>query len=174
MQKLPSLGEEIFRMNAEIKALSKERPRTGKGGHFFTPKRTREYERQIREAAEVFVQRAPVDFPIALEVSIFHKVPKSWHADQIMWALEGKIFPSRGDLDNKVKAISDALNGIVFVDDVQVVRLNAAAFFGRTELVCVKATRAGYTLQELRASSAGHNESSARMGGRRDTSISVR
>jgi Holliday junction resolvase RusA-like endonuclease len=137
-------------MNGEIKALSKERPRTGKGGHFFTPKRTREYERAIKEMAEVFVMEPPVDFPVAFTVLITHKVAKSWPDWKANLAQANLISPNRGDLDNKVKAISDALNGIVFLDDVQICWLKAEMRYGSKELIEVLVTRAGYTIEEAR------------------------
>jgi len=145
-----SIGAAVFSMSGELKAISKQRPRTGKAGHFFTPKRTRDYERAVREMAEVFVAGPPVDFPIALSVQIVHEVPKSWPQWKRDLALAKKIYPTRGDLDNKVKAISDALNGIVFIDDVQVCQLSAKMDYGQSELIVVRACRAGYTIEEAR------------------------
>ena len=162
---MPELGEIVFTMRGELKAISKQRPRTGKAGHFFTPKRTRDYERAVREMAEVFVTGPPVDFPIALEVNIQHRIPKSWALWKANVALMGLIFPSLGDLDNKVKAISDALNGIVFVDDVQVCRLTAEMQYGSSELITVTASRAGYTLAEARQYYEEASEGGVGMGG---------
>jgi hypothetical protein len=68
-----------------------------------------------------------------------------------VWAaLNGLIFPSVGDLDNKVKAISDAFNGVVYLDDVQICRDENSQVYGAKELLTVKVTRAGYTLTEAR------------------------
>lgn len=144
------VGDTVFTMNGELKAISKQRPRTGKAGHFFTPKRTRDYEKAVREMAEVFVTNDPVDFPIALEVTIVHKVPKSWPLWKANCAIDNWIYPNRGDLDNKVKAISDALNGVVFIDDVQVCKLVAHMRYGSREHITVTARRAGYTIEEAR------------------------
>ena len=148
-------------MRGEIKAISKQRPRTGRSGHFFTPKRTRDFERAIREMAEVFLVRDPVTFPVMLDVKITHAVPKSWKGDQRAFALGGWIYPKRGDLDNKVKAISDALNGLVFIDDVQIVDLHAQMRYGGAELVEVTVARAGYTLEEMRRLNEEDNSSGA-------------
>ena len=43
--------------------------------------------------------------------------PRSWPARRLTWA--------EIDIDNAVKAICDAVNGICWVDDVQIVRLFA-------------------------------------------------
>jgi Holliday junction resolvase RusA-like endonuclease len=144
------MNEEVFRMSGELKAISKQRPRTGKAGHFFTPKRTRDYERAVREMAEVFVTDPPADFPVHMSIEIVHAVPKSWPVWKRWAALNKFIFPSVGDLDNKVKAISDALNGIVYIDDIQICSDDNSQVYGARELLTVKVTRAGYTLTEAR------------------------
>jgi Holliday junction resolvase RusA-like endonuclease len=38
--------------------------------------------------------------------------------------------PSRPDIDNCVKLVSDALNGVAWVDDAQVVEVHARKFYG--------------------------------------------
>lgn len=147
---VPINGQSIFSMSVEIKALSKERPRAGKGGHFFTPKRTKEYERAVKEAALVFATDAPVDFPVRIVVDIVHSIPKSWPLWRANLAQQNLISPNRGDLDNKVKAISDALNGIVFIDDVQINHIDASMKYGVRERVNVEVLRSGYTVDEAR------------------------
>lgn len=157
----PSIGEVVFSMSGQLKAISKQRPRTGKAGHFFTPKRTRDYERAVRDMAEASVWGPPVDFPVRMDIEIIHKVPKSWPKWKVWAALNGLIFPSVGDLDNKVKAISDAFNGIVYLDDVQICRDENSQVYGAKELLTVKVTRAGYTLLEARRL---YDENSSRGG----------
>lgn len=146
----PKVGDTVFTMSGQVKAISKGRPRAGRSGHFYTPKRTRDYERAVREMAEVFVTSDPVDFPVHMSVTIVHAVPKSWSVWKRWAALNNYIFPSVGDLDNKVKAISDALNGIVYIDDAQICSDNNSQSYGSRELLTVTVTRAGYTLEEAR------------------------
>ena len=55
------------------------------------------------------------------------QVPASWSKKKQAQALDGLMFPTKKpDVDNVVKAIFDALNGIVWGDDVQVVWLAAS------------------------------------------------
>jgi Holliday junction resolvase RusA-like endonuclease len=150
MNDIPPIGETVFTMSVSLTAISKARPRAAKGGHFYTPKRTRDYERAIREAADVFVTGPPADVPVTLDVNIIHPTPVSWPKWKAAAAVQNFLFPSRGDLDNKIKAISDALNGIAYLDDVQICKLSGAMTYGEQELVQVTVTRAGYSLSEVR------------------------
>jgi Holliday junction resolvase RusA-like endonuclease len=154
----------LFKMSLGIKAISKGRPRAAKGGHFYTPPRTREYERQVREAAEVMMLRPPAECPVHLIIHIEVTPPTSWPK----WKKEMAqyISPKKGDLDNKVKAISDALNGIAFVDDVQINWLEAQMQYGSDNRVFVELYQNGMT--EAEAKGRWHeqnNKGSARVGG---------
>jgi len=53
------------------------------------------------------------------------------------------------------------LNGIVFIDDVQVCQLRAEMLYGSQELIDVSAYRAGYTLDEARRLDDKTNRGSA-------------
>tara|TARA_R110000822_G_scaffold12174_16_gene44201 strand:- start:2967 stop:3440 length:474 start_codon:yes stop_codon:yes gene_type:complete len=144
------LGEVLFFMDVPIKAISKERPRVGKAGHVYTPQRTRDYEEAVALLGTENRAGSTAACPVALSVTIRHTIPASWKPEKKAAAQAGHIYPTRGDLDNKVKAISDALNGIAYVDDVQICQLKAEMIYATDDGICVKVTRAGYTLSELR------------------------
>lgn len=88
------------------KPAPKQRPRVGKNGHVYTPRATREYERQVAWAAKAAGLR-PLAGPIEVQAAF--------------------CFAGRptGDLDNYVKALLDGLKGIAYADDSQVVKLAA-------------------------------------------------
>ena len=66
-------------------------------------------------------------------------VPKSWPLRRQDAALDGKELPAkRPDLDNYVKMIADALNGVVYVDDAQIVTLWAWKRYANPAHVWVK------------------------------------
>jgi Holliday junction resolvase RusA-like endonuclease len=65
--------------------------------------------------------RTPVTGPLALTVVAMLAIPKSWSKKKQAAALAGQERPTaRPDWDNFGK-VTDALNGIVWVDDAQVV-----------------------------------------------------
>ena len=69
--------------------------------------------------------------PVGLLLSFYLPVPGSWSKKRRLAALSGKILPAKKpDLDNLVKAVIDALLGVLIMDDRQIVELSAAKFYG--------------------------------------------
>lgn len=97
----------------------KARPRHNKRGQIFTPKSTLEEEDHVAAAWSEQVGEilnGPLELYIAYSPSetILHVLP-SPHGSRTL----------RGDLDNYVKLTLDALNGVAWGDDGQVVRITA-------------------------------------------------
>jgi len=84
----------------------KQRPRVGKNGNVYTPKKCRQYEKTVGWTAKK-VFKNPYDGPVSLQVQIY-------------------LAKAGGDLDNYVKSIQDGLNGIAWRDDRQITRLKAS------------------------------------------------
>jgi Holliday junction resolvase RusA-like endonuclease len=84
---------------------------------------TEAYERTLAEAASLYMRgKRPTEGPLALLVHAYREVPASWPARDREKALAGAIRPTpRPDGDNYLKAAQDALNGIVWRDDAQIV-----------------------------------------------------
>lgn len=98
-------------------------PKNGKAFiHNYPDPETEKYEKVLAEVASLFMKRrAPTEEPLALLVHSFRPIPESWSKKDRLWAEAGAIRPvSRPDWDNYGK-ITDALNGIVWKDDSQVV-----------------------------------------------------
>ena len=111
----------------------KGRPRTAViGGHarIFTDSKTRAEEGAIRVIASAAMRgAAPYDGPVILRCCAYRQIPRSWSAKKQAAAEAGDLVPaSRPDWDNVAKLVADALNGICWVDDGQVV---AAVIFKR-------------------------------------------
>ena len=107
----------IHKQTFNIKPRSKQRPRSTRSGHTYTPKETREYEKLISKA---YSGVAFVEGP--LEVELVFDNDKT---TIVIKELKPTKNPSklRGDIDNYAKAILDALNGVAYTDDKQIVSL---------------------------------------------------
>ena len=105
----------------DLRPFPKERPRATRGGMMYTPLKTRECEKRV---LSLFKENFPDHDPIAEPISVDVEVA----TDKITIAVsteEHKPKGMRGDLDNYIKAILDALNGAAWVDDRQIVALTA-------------------------------------------------
>jgi Holliday junction resolvase RusA-like endonuclease len=64
----------------------------------------------------------PFDGPLTCFVEAFVPIPASWPAKKRAAAAAGEIFPtSKPDGDNYAKIAGDALNGVCWVDDSQII-----------------------------------------------------
>ena len=112
------------------KPVGKGRPRASTRGGFvrmYTDAKTLGYEAAIADEAKLAMgQLEPFDTPVQMQVSCYNQIPKSWPKKMKQEANDDERFPNvKPDLDNVVKAILDALNGVVYRDDAQVINLVA-------------------------------------------------
>lgn len=112
------------------KAVGKGRPRFRKVGAFvqtYTPEKTVSWENLVAVSAmNARGDLMPTDSPVSLRVEVQCLPPASWSKKKQLAALAGEVHPAKKpDLDNVIKAIGDALNGVLWVDDCQIVRVEA-------------------------------------------------
>lgn len=112
--------------------VAKERPRIGKGGNIYTPRKTHVYEAGVGWKAKQAMQGAsPFECPVELTAVCIIEPPQSWAQIKREAAISGLLLPvSAADVDNYLKAICDGLNKIVFKDDKQVCRATVAKMYG--------------------------------------------
>lgn len=96
----------------------------------YTPEPTRRYEDIVRQRAAIAwpgTSFLASDVPLEMTVRVFRTVPASWSLRKRFRAYSGEIRPvSVPDMDNLVKSIKDALQGVVFAKDSAVVDLHAS------------------------------------------------
>ena len=114
----------------------KGRPRVTKWGTH-TPEKTVLYENLVKlcyqDQCKEYTEK-----PLVAHIEIYYSIPKSTPKKNIKPMLEGKIRPcKKPDIDNICKIIFDALNGIAYKDDTQIVQLHATKFYGETPHVFV-------------------------------------
>jgi len=113
-------------------AVGKGRPRfVNRGGYVraYTPKPTADYEKKVRDTfIKCFPEHKPIDkdTPIEVSVTIIKEIPCSWSKKKKAQAMNGEVLPTcKSDIDNYLKSILDALNGICYKDDASVVSVYA-------------------------------------------------
>lgn len=107
------------RARATVRGFKDGRPIIG----HHTPQKTRTWEGVAATMAmQAMAGTPPMAGPLRLELQIVLPVPTSWPGWKRALALAGEIRPTvKPDADNVEKAAKDALNGVVWADDVQVV-----------------------------------------------------
>lgn len=97
----------------------------GKFAQQYVPKKTLTYESLIAVNAQIAMAGHDlVEGPVLVRMFIALQLPESKSQKWKRQALAGEVFPTtKPDVDNTVKAVFDALNGVVWKDDVQVVDL---------------------------------------------------
>ena len=115
------------------RAIPKERPRVTRQGYAYTPRTTQQFEEWVR--TEYRLQcgdfRFPEAAPLVMEVEFYFTPPKSWSKAKQERAIARKKYPTtRPDLDNLWKGVADALNGIAYKDDSQIVAVTCRKMYG--------------------------------------------
>ncbi|HBP4946776.1 TPA: RusA family crossover junction endodeoxyribonuclease [Pseudomonas aeruginosa] len=133
----------IIKFSVDGVPRGKERPRaarTGAGVRMYTPKQTEDYERSIAMAAQKALAGRPlIAGPVLIELRMFHPIPRSWSKKRQAMALIGEVMPTvKCDADNCLKAVCDALNGVAWKDDTQVVNVMLAKRYAEVPRVEVK------------------------------------
>lgn len=102
--------------------------RYGNTRHAYTPKKTREYEENVKAS---FLSRFGMlpfkkDAKLCVEIHAWYQIPKS-KPKQVKENMRLEIIrPTvKPDLDNVIKIIMDSLNGVAYPDDKQVVEIHA-------------------------------------------------
>lgn len=112
----------------------KGRPRTrviGKFATIYTDTKTRAYEASLAAVGRIAMGGLdPVgDIPLSAKVIAYMPIPVSWPASKKRQALAGDIWPTgKPDMDNIVKML-DALNGIAFSDDAQIINMHSMKIY---------------------------------------------
>jgi Holliday junction resolvase RusA-like endonuclease len=112
--------------SVEGNPVGKQRPRFSRG-RTYTPKKTVDYESLIAsKASQAMGSSEPLQTPVAIFIWISHAIPASYSKKRKEACLNGLDWPKKPDLDNVAKVYLDAMNGIVYKDDVQVVKLRVS------------------------------------------------
>jgi len=117
----------MFIVNFEIPGdpVPKGRPRFARRGTFvqtYTDSKTLEYETLVGfKARQAIGASEPLKGHLTVFLYLRYAVPTSYSKKRTEACLNGLEYPKRVDLDNCYKSITDAMNGIVYADDSQIV-----------------------------------------------------
>ena len=121
--------------HVDINPVPKGRPRFSKVGGFmrsYTPKKTSDYETEVRTQAQAVMTREPLETPLAVYLYFRLPIPRSYPKKRQDACLNGSERPTKKpDIDNLAKSVLDGLNGVVWHDDSQIVSLHLTKVYAR-------------------------------------------
>ena len=125
--------------------VGKQRARYAKRGNFvqtYTPDKTRNYESLIKEAAiQAMGSNEILETPVNLYLYIRAPIPQSYSKKRSEACLNGSEKPiKKPDASNVLKSVEDAMNGVVYKDDSQIVNIHVSKVYSSLAGVdvCVK------------------------------------
>jgi|DEB0MinimDraft_10_1074344.scaffolds.fasta_scaffold327187_1 Holliday junction resolvase RusA-like endonuclease len=106
----------------DVDPVAKGRPRFTKAGRAYTPQKTKQFSKDVKEYMEMyFIEK--LEGALHVDLTFFIKRPKT---------VRRKYPTVKPDIDNFEKAIYDALNEILWHDDCQIVSHNVAKKYSTT------------------------------------------
>jgi len=135
----------IITFKVDADPVGKQRARYAKRGNFvqtYTPDKTRNYESLIKEAAiEAMGSNEILETPVTLYLYIRAPIPKSSTKKRLEAIYKGLEKPiKKPDASNVLKSVEDAMNGVVYKDDSQIVNIHVSKVYSSQSGidVCVK------------------------------------
>ena len=135
----------ILTFSVDANPVGKQRARYAKRGNFvqtYTPDKTRNYESLIKEAAiQAMGSSECLETPVNLYLYIRTPIPQSYSKKRSEACLNGSEKPiKKPDASNVLKSVEDAMNGVVYKDDSQIVNIHVSKVYSSVAGVdiCVK------------------------------------
>jgi Holliday junction resolvase RusA-like endonuclease len=121
----------MIQLDFLIDPVAKGRPRFARG-RAYTPKKTHDFERQVKSMAREQYRNGPMAGPLKVVVEIYIKRPKSVSEKKRPYPVV------KPDVDNLVKSVLDPLNGVIYVDDSQIIELSVVKLYSQIGSIGVK------------------------------------
>jgi Holliday junction resolvase RusA-like endonuclease len=123
----------IIRLTIPGEAVPQLRPRFARRGNYtqtYDPPKSKDYKAYVRALAASVKPDRLIEGAVSVRIRVYRQTPAGWSRKKSMAAWSGEIRPTtKPDIDNLAKGIKDALTGIVWRDDAQVVSLTAEKWY---------------------------------------------
>jgi len=118
-----------------INPVPASRPRVSRWSTYY-PKKYTKFKKDM-EALTSEMETTPSEKLVSVELEFGIMIPKSWSKKK-KEELNNTYCSNNSDIDNYIKAILDSLNGIVYIDDKQVVELFAKKIYSEEGYILYK------------------------------------
>lgn len=106
-----------------------------------TPEQTKSYEDLIRWSYTAAGGKYLGETTLQVDIQAFYPIPKAFSKAKTNDAVTQKLRPTtKPDCDNIIKVVLDALNGVAYYDDKQVICVSCNKYYGETGYLKVTIT----------------------------------
>lgn len=123
----------VIRITIPYIPTAKGRPKFTRRGFAYTPKKTRDYEKYVKQIALRYKPKELLTGALEVRFYFYRPIPKSFSKKNRELALCGRLRPKiKPDLTNYTKAAEDALEGIIYKNDAQIVDEHLHKYYSAT------------------------------------------
>lgn len=129
----------MIRLTIPGEPVAQGRPRFSRRGQFvstYDPPKSKAYKEYVKQIVRQELHIEPLTGPVKVDVKVYRGIQKTGSKLIKRQKQYGIIRPTvKPDTDNYYKAVSDALTGIVWVDDNQIVDMHVSKWYSDTPRV---------------------------------------
>ena len=122
-----------MKLTFEIEPVEQARPRatkTRKGIRLYDPQKVSTYKKQLGMMCKFQYKDKPLDGPLIVSLKFYRHVQSSASKKERKLRLSGAHRPIvKPDTDNYIKSTLDGLNGLLWEDDNQIVKIVAEKYY---------------------------------------------
>lgn len=105
----------------------------------YDPRKSRDYKTLVQWVAMEHSPKLLLDGPLFVKIDVFKPMPKSLSKKKRIDAIAGRLRPiTKPDNTNYAKGIEDALNGLIWHDDSQIVTITIRKWYGEMPRTVVR------------------------------------
>lgn len=122
-----------IKLTFDFPPVAQARPRAtrfGRGIRLYDLKQVHVYKAQLAQSAQLMYHGEPLTGPLVVTIKFYRAIQQSETKKRHRLKAQGTIRPTKKpDLDNYIKSTLDGLNGVLWVDDNEVVELHTGKYY---------------------------------------------
>lgn len=123
----------MIKLTFDFPPVAQARPRAtrfGRGIRLYDLEQVHVYKAQLAESARFMYHGEPLTGPLVVTIKFYRAIQQSETKKRHRLKAQGTIRPTKKpDLDNYIKSTLDGLNGVLWVDDNEIVGLHAGKYY---------------------------------------------
>ncbi|MCC4456081.1 RusA family crossover junction endodeoxyribonuclease [Limosilactobacillus reuteri] len=134
-----------MKLTFEIEPVEQARPRAtrmGKGIRLYDPKKVSVYKKQLAMMCQIQYKKEPLTGPLIVSLKFYRHIQSSISKKERKLRLSGIHRPIvKPDTDNYIKSTLDGLNGLLWEDDNQIVKIVAEKYYSDRPCIEIEVER---------------------------------